>query len=53
MSNKLRSTLRLVAIIIVVLAVAMHAGWVVIPAIAKFQFWMVVTGFVLALISSK
>jgi hypothetical protein len=53
MSNKTRSVLKGIAVIIVLLAVLMHIGTVSIPAIAVYRFWMVVISFGLILISSK
>jgi len=53
MSNKTRSIIKAIAVILVILAVIMHIGWVAIPAIAQYKFWMVVLGFGLLLISSK
>jgi hypothetical protein len=53
MSNKTRSILKGIAIGLVVLAVIMHISLVIIPVIAPYKFWMVITGFVLLLISSK
>jgi hypothetical protein len=53
MSNKTRNILKITAIILAVLAVAMHLHIVIIPAIAIYQFWIVVTAFVLLLIGSK
>jgi hypothetical protein len=53
MSNKTRSILKVVAIILVALALLMHMHWVVIPLIARYEFWMMIAGFALLLISSK
>ena len=53
MSNKTRSVLKGVAVVMVLLAVVMHIGWVIIPAIAVYRFWIVVIAFGLLLISSK
>ncbi|MDX1629116.1 MAG: hypothetical protein R3345_10485 [Fulvivirga sp.] len=53
MSNKTKSTLRLVAILVVVLAVLMHMSIVVIPALAPHNFWIVVIGFGILLLASK
>lgn len=53
MSNKTRSVLKGVAVIMVLLAVVMHIGWVMIPAIAVYRFWIVVIAFGVLLITSK
>jgi hypothetical protein len=53
MSNKTRSILKITAVVLVLLAVMMHVGWVTIPAISVYKFWIVVVSFGLLLISSK
>ncbi|HYG03771.1 MAG TPA: hypothetical protein VD927_15085 [Chryseosolibacter sp.] len=53
MSNKTRSILKAIAVIIVLLCVMMQLGWVVIPIISPYKFWMVVIAFGLLLIGSK
>lgn len=53
MSNKSRSTIRLVALIIIVLAVLMRLSIVVIPAIDHYDFWLVVIASVMVLVTSK
>jgi hypothetical protein len=53
MSNKTRSILKGVAVIIVLLAVVMQLQIVIIPFLTPYKFWMVVIGFGLMLISSK
>lgn len=53
MSNKTRSILKAVAVIIVLLCVMMHVGWVVIPIISPYKFWLTVIAFGLLLIGSK
>ena len=53
MSNKTRSILKGVAVIIVLLAVVMQLQIVIIPLLVPYKFWMVVIGFGLMLISSK
>lgn len=53
MSNKTRSTLKVIAVILVLVAVAIRFGWVSIPAINGFNFWFVVIGFALVLVSSR
>lgn len=53
MSNKTRSILKAIAVILVLLCVMMHLHWVVIPAVAPYQFWIVVIAFGTLLIASK
>lgn len=53
MSNKTRSILKAIAVILVLLAVLMHLGWVVVPAISVYRFWLVVLAFGLLLVGSK
>lgn len=53
MSNRTRSILKVIAVILVLLAVLMRLGWVMIPAISVYQFWFVVIAFGLLLIASK
>lgn len=53
MSNKTRSILKAIAVILVLLAVLMEMNVVIIPAIAVYKFWIVVIAFGLMLIGSK
>jgi hypothetical protein len=53
MSNKTRSILKVVAVILVLVAVLMNLGWIRIPSLNQYQFWYVVIGFGLLLVSSK
>jgi hypothetical protein len=53
MSNKTRSILKAIAVILVLLCVMMQLQWVVIPAIAGYKFWIVVIAFATVLIASK
>jgi len=53
MSNKTRSILKAIAVLIVLLCVAMQLGWVAIPALSGYKFWLVVIAFGVLLISSK
>lgn len=53
MSNKTRSVLRIIAVVLVLIAVMMHIGWIAIPTLSVYRFWFVVIGFGLVLISSK
>lgn len=53
MSNRTRSILKAVAVVIVLLAVVMQLQWVIIPSISVYKFWLVVIAFGLLLISTK
>lgn len=53
MSNKTRSILKIIAVILVLVAVMMQIGWLSIPGLMYYRFWSVVVGFGLLLISSK
>jgi hypothetical protein len=53
MSNKTRSVLKIIAVVLVLVAVMMHIGWLNVPTLPLYRFWMVVLGFGLLLISSK
>jgi hypothetical protein len=53
MSNKTRSIVKAIAVVLVLLAVAMQLHWVAIPSIVAYRFWMVVIGFGMVLISSR
>jgi hypothetical protein len=53
MSNKTRSILKAIAVILVLLCVMMQVGWIVIPSISVYKFWIVVIAFGVLLISSK
>ena len=53
MSNKTRSILKAIAVVIVLMAVLMELNIVLIPAIAVYKFWMVVVAFGVMLITSK
>lgn len=53
MSNKTRNVLKATAVILVLLAVVMKQGYVSIPALAAYTFWMVIIAFGMLLIASK
>lgn len=53
MSNKTRSIIKAIAVIFVLLAVVMRLGYVSIPALSPYTFWMVVIAFSMVLITSK
>ncbi len=53
MSNKTRSIIKVIAIILVLLSVTIKLHWISIPTINGYIFWMVIMGFGLVLLSSK
>jgi len=53
MSNRTRSIIKALAVILVLLAVAMQLQWIIVPALTIYRFWFVVIAFGLLLISSK
>jgi len=53
MSNKTRSVLKIIAVVFVAVAVMTHIGWLAVPYIRAYHFWLVVSGFCLLLVSSK
>ena len=53
MSNRTRSIVKAVAVVLVLLAVVMQLQWVIIPSISVYKFWLVVIAFGLLLISTK
>ena len=53
MSTKTRSIIKAIAVILVLLCVIMQLGWVIIPAISPYKFWIVVLAFGTLLITSK
>ncbi len=53
MSNKTRSVVKIIAVVLVVLAIVMHQGWVSIPLINGYRFWMAVLSALMLLAVSK
>ena len=53
MDNKTRSTLKLIALLIVILMVVMELGWIIIPFLVPYVFWLMVIAFGLLLIANK
>lgn len=53
MNNKTRSILKVIAVLLVLLAVLMDLKIVIIPALAIYKFWLVVIAFGMLLIGSK
>lgn len=53
MSNKTRSILKAIAVILVLLAVLMELKFVIIPVLVAYKFWILVIAFGLLLVGSK
>ena len=53
MSNRTRSILKAIAVILVLLAVLMQLQIVIIPSLAVYKFWIVVIAFGVLMIVSK
>ncbi|QOI97584.1 MAG: hypothetical protein HRU69_08820 [Flammeovirgaceae bacterium] len=53
MNNKSRSILRVIAVLLVLLAVLMELEIIIIPALAGMKFWMMVIAFGVMLISNR
>jgi uncharacterized membrane protein len=53
MNNKIRSSLRIISVLLVLLAVLMELDMVLIPALSGVKFWMVIIGYCLMLISNR
>lgn len=53
MKNKTRSLLKFISIIIAAFMVLMELHIVLVPALAAYQFWLMVIAFCLLLISSR
>ncbi len=53
MSNKTRSLLKAIAVILVLVAVLIQLAYISIRYVDANRFWMVVTGFGLLLVSSR
>ncbi len=53
MNNKTRSILKAIAVILVLVAIIVHQGWIIIPAVSGYNFWLVVVAFGIMLLVSK
>lgn len=53
MSQRTRSIIKLIAVLIVLLLVLGELSIVIIPAVAPYKFWLMVIAFMLVLVSSK
>lgn len=53
MSQRTRSVIKLIAVLVVLLLVLGELSIVIIPAIAPYKFWLMVIAFMLVLIVSK
>ncbi|UXP32551.1 hypothetical protein N6H18_00985 [Reichenbachiella agarivorans] len=52
MSSQTKSTLKLIAILLVLMMVLMHLNLVIIPVLVSYKFWIVVGAFILLLIAA-
>lgn len=52
MSSSTKSTLKLIAIVIVLLMVAMHLNFIIIPFLVAYKFWLMVVAAILLLLAS-
>lgn len=53
MSNKTRSAIKAIAVVLVLLTVVMQLSWIIIPIIVPYKFWIVVIAFGMLLLASK
>jgi hypothetical protein len=53
MSNKTRNIIKVIAVVIVLVVVMMHMGWLVGFIQPYYRFWLVVIAFGLVLITSR
>ena len=53
MSNRTRSLLKVLAILLVALAILMEMSFIIIPVLTGYKFWMVVIGFAVLLITGR
>ena len=53
MSSRTRSLIKLIAVLLVVLAVLMQLSIIIIPALAIYKFWIVVIAFAFLLIATR
>ncbi len=53
MSNKTRSVLKALAVILVILAVVMQLELIIIPSLIAYKFWLAIIGFALLLFASR
>ncbi|MEO9964805.1 MAG: hypothetical protein ABJF11_03400 [Reichenbachiella sp.] len=51
MSSSTKSTLKLIAIVIVLLMVAMQLNFIIIPFLAGYKFWLMVLAAILLLLA--
>jgi hypothetical protein len=53
MSNKTRSVIKIIAVVMVLLAVMINIGWLSVVVLNAYKFWMVIIAFALVLITSR
>lgn len=51
MNRKTKNTLKFLAVIIVLVCVLMQMGYIAIPALAAYKFWLVVIAFAMSLLA--
>jgi type III secretory pathway component EscU len=53
MSQQTKLKLRIIAIIIVLLAVGMQLNYIIVPGLSDYTFWLVVSSFILLLVAGR
>lgn len=53
MSRKTVSTLRIIALLLVLVAVLMQLQIIIVPAISVYKFWMVIVAFSMVLLTGR
>lgn len=53
MSRKTRSTLKVIAVILIVLWALMAQSLIIIPILVPYMFWMVIVSFVLLFLAAR
>jgi hypothetical protein len=53
MSNKTRSVIKGISVVLVLLAIAMQLRWIIVPSLSQYVIWIVVGSYGLLLLSSK
>jgi len=53
MSNKTRSVIKGISVVLALLAIAMQLHWIIIPSLSPYVIWMLVGSYGLLLLSSR
>ena len=53
MSNKTRTVIKGISVVLALLTIAMHLHWIIIPALSPYVIWMLVASYGMLLLSSK